>query len=286
MKYYAVRKGRQTGIFTTWDAAEKQVKGYPGAKYKSFKVKSEAEQFLNGQLSSTSHQSGKPDVKFPTADADDIILYTDGGSRNHGNVKGGHVKTNDKAAWAYLIVTPTNRFSDSGGEFGATNNRMEIMALYEALAYLNAHDLQDSHIHAVLDSKYVLNAINKNWLKGWQRRGWTRSGGQKLENKELWRSLAQELRNFPHLSLYWTKGHADNEGNVFVDRLLNETMDKMKAKTPQTASQRRPVSQPAAKPAPSKTHETDLKPSPDTEKSVQDIEYNLKQLGLFDDDDQ
>ena len=46
-KFYAVRKGRKTGIFTTWPDAQKQVSGFPGAEYKSFKTKEEAEAFLN-----------------------------------------------------------------------------------------------------------------------------------------------------------------------------------------------------------------------------------------------
>ena len=36
MKYYAVKKGRKTGIFTTWDDCKAQVNGYKGAVYKSF----------------------------------------------------------------------------------------------------------------------------------------------------------------------------------------------------------------------------------------------------------
>lgn len=45
-KFYAVKKGYQTGIFTTWDECQKQTKGYSGAIFKSFKTKIEAENFL------------------------------------------------------------------------------------------------------------------------------------------------------------------------------------------------------------------------------------------------
>lgn len=47
MKYYAVKSGKKTGIFTTWAEAEKQVKGVKGAKFKSFLTKAEAENYLN-----------------------------------------------------------------------------------------------------------------------------------------------------------------------------------------------------------------------------------------------
>lgn len=48
MKYYAVRVGKKTGIFTTWSETEPLVKGYLGTKYKSFATKQEAEQYLRG----------------------------------------------------------------------------------------------------------------------------------------------------------------------------------------------------------------------------------------------
>lgn len=45
-KFYAVKKGKKTGIFSTWDECKEQVTGYKGAVYKSFKTLSEAEAFL------------------------------------------------------------------------------------------------------------------------------------------------------------------------------------------------------------------------------------------------
>ena len=48
-KYYAVKKGRQTGIFLTWSDCEQQVKGYKGAIFKSFSTKQEAQEYLDDQ---------------------------------------------------------------------------------------------------------------------------------------------------------------------------------------------------------------------------------------------
>ena len=45
-KFYAVKKGKKTGIFLTWDECKEQVTGFKGAVYKSFKTLSEAEAFL------------------------------------------------------------------------------------------------------------------------------------------------------------------------------------------------------------------------------------------------
>ena len=45
-KVYAVKEGRETGIFKTWDECAKQVQKYPGAKFKSFKTIDEAKEYL------------------------------------------------------------------------------------------------------------------------------------------------------------------------------------------------------------------------------------------------
>lgn len=48
-KLYAVRRGRKTGIFNTWNECKKQTHGYSNAKYKSFKTIEEANAYLNGK---------------------------------------------------------------------------------------------------------------------------------------------------------------------------------------------------------------------------------------------
>ena len=47
-KFYAVRKGKKTGVFSTWDECKEQVTGFKGAIYKSFKTLVEAEEFVKG----------------------------------------------------------------------------------------------------------------------------------------------------------------------------------------------------------------------------------------------
>lgn len=47
-KFYAVKKGVQTGLFDTWEECKRMVHGFPGAVYKSFETRQEAEEYLNG----------------------------------------------------------------------------------------------------------------------------------------------------------------------------------------------------------------------------------------------
>ena len=121
MKYYAVKKGRTPGVYRTWEDAKKQVDGFSGAEYKSFEKITDATKYLNW------NKETQPDIvnedslsnaikKIKSASGKETsqpkqnisskyfaTIYTDGGSRNTGVHKGGHVNKTDKAAWAYLI---------------------------------------------------------------------------------------------------------------------------------------------------------------------------------------
>lgn len=59
-KFYAVREGRITGIFNEWKVCEAQVRGYPGARYKSFPTREEALSWLSDEKESPSEQSDGP----------------------------------------------------------------------------------------------------------------------------------------------------------------------------------------------------------------------------------
>lgn len=72
MKYYAVRKGRTPGIYTSWSDCQQQVNGYKGAEFKSFKSKTEAENFL------TSNVTNGEQIKSKLKVAEQMQVYVDG----------------------------------------------------------------------------------------------------------------------------------------------------------------------------------------------------------------
>lgn len=78
MKYYAVKKGNNIGVFDNWDECEKSIKGYKGADYKSFKSKEEAEQFL---VNDNEEELLAETNSIRTVDSlseEEIIIYSDG----------------------------------------------------------------------------------------------------------------------------------------------------------------------------------------------------------------
>lgn len=245
MKYYAVRKGRKPGIFTTWDEAKKQVDGFSNARFKSFPTYEEAEKFMHHQegqpeLAKTKPVAVKPvikkrpenNVQFKTVNSKKhyfATIYTDGGCRNTGNKAGDHVHSDDKAAWAYLIVNERNgqTFHGTKGTLGATNNQMELTALKEALYKLVELKYNTEDLLFRLDSKYVLDPIQTSDLAKWQANNWRRSNKQPVANVKIWQDIFKLLQVFPYAKFEWVKGHNGQHGNEFVDGLLNQTMDEM-----------------------------------------------------------
>ncbi|MDR0899557.1 MAG: ribonuclease HI [Lactobacillaceae bacterium] len=149
-----------------------------------------------------------------------LKIYSDGGNRNTGVQKGGHVNANDLSAWAYLIEFEGQQFSDSGFEYGQTNNAMEVTALLEAFRRVGRVD-NDVKVELILDSKYVLDSLEKGWAENWILKNDT-----KRPNFNLWKQLVPIYVSMKsQIDFIWVKGHASTPGNLFVDELLNKEMD-------------------------------------------------------------
>lgn len=104
----------------------------------------------------------------------------------------------------------------SGGFRRTTNNRMELMAVIAALQSLTREGL---NVTIFSDSSYVVNAIEKGWL-----RNWIRIGFKDKKNPDLWRQYAA-LAAKHNVRFTWVKGHADNPFNNRCDELATAAAD-------------------------------------------------------------
>jgi ribonuclease HI len=119
-KYYAVIKGRNTGIFTSWNECEAQVKGFKGAIYKSYKTRAEAQAAL-GISSENINNSNTYILESICVDASCL--------GNPGDVEYRGVSTKEKAEIFHSKIIP----------YG-TNNLGEFLTIVHGLAYLKKHD--------------------------------------------------------------------------------------------------------------------------------------------------
>lgn len=76
VKYYAVQRGRSTGVFFTWAECQKQVTGFPGAVFKSFPTMEEAEAFAKGGSAPIDKEN------LFEKDPNALIAYVDGSYHN------------------------------------------------------------------------------------------------------------------------------------------------------------------------------------------------------------
>ncbi len=209
-KFYAVAEGRCPGIYTDWATTEKQVKGFAAAKFKSFPTKEEAEAWLESPVYQT--REGRKDSRLkaghdpvPKADADCIVVYTDGGSINNPGPGG----------YGIVIENGGQRKELSGGFRHTTNNRMEMTAAIVALQSLRNCK---KRILLYSDSSYLVNGIAKGWARKWRSRGWRKANGEEVLNVDLWLQLLDLLEDM-QVSFNWVKGHDGNEYNERCDRL-------------------------------------------------------------------
>ena len=102
----------------------------------------------------------------------------------------------------------------SGGADCTTNNRMELTAVIEGLAALK----EACEVTVFSDSKYVVDAIEKGWARGWQKNGWRKSDKKPALNPDLWERLLS-LVDQHRVSFVWVKGHDGHPENERCDRL-------------------------------------------------------------------
>lgn len=213
-KFYAVKRGRKTGLFTVWAECAAQVKGFQGAVYKGFMTEEEARAWLGGADARTEQPRAAAEMAAPSAPDADYIIHTDGSClRNPGGAGG----------WAAVIeTTATGAVEEkSGGDPETTNNRMELTAALMALSAVP----EGARVALYTDSQYLKNAFTKFWLPAWKKRGWKKADGEPVLNQDLWVQLDAAFAA-RQVQFHWVKGHAGNPRNERCDALARAEAEK------------------------------------------------------------
>ncbi len=144
-------------------------------------------------------------------------IFTDGSSRGNPGPGGWGaiiVQSEESKVQSEMQVTELG-----GGEKMTTNNRMELNAAAEGLAYAP----KDFAIEVFTDSSYVINGITK-WIKGWKRNGWMTKTKADVMNKDLWMKLDEAMAEH---TVKWTYvgGHIGILGNERCDHIATAFAD-------------------------------------------------------------
>ncbi|MCI5605048.1 MAG: ribonuclease H family protein [Clostridia bacterium] len=194
-KYYAVKNGRHTGIYETWDECREQVNGYSGAEYKSFSNYSDAASYIGGQISLFDE---------PNFSENTVVAYVDGSYNIH------------TRQFAYGVVifhdgkelTFSQSFSDP--ELASMRNVAgEIKGAEKAMQYCAENNLSSLEIY------YDYEGIEK-WCTG----AWKTNKSGTIAYKKFYDEISKSVK----ISFNKVKGHSGDKYNDMADRLAKDAL--------------------------------------------------------------
>lgn len=135
-----------------------------------------------------------------------VEIWTDGACKGNPGLGG----------WGALLRQGRHEKALYGGEADTTNNRMELMAVIQALQALK----RPCSVVVHTDSQYVQKGMSE-WLLNWKRRGWRTADKKPVKNADLWQELDALVQQHT-VTWRWVRGHAGDPGNERADQLANQ----------------------------------------------------------------
>ncbi|NP_001072354.1 uncharacterized protein LOC779807 [Xenopus tropicalis] len=195
---YGVRRGRQAGVYNTWEECKEQVDRYPNASFKKLPTHSEARNYVRSHETSSPYSSAGRSAQ----------VYTDGCcSRN------GQYGANGGIGVYWGPGDSRNVSAKLEGR--QTNQRAEIEAARTAVKQARDDNITSLQINT--DSKFTINGMTQ-WVPKWKENGWKTVDGRDVINKQDFQKLDKACEN---MDIRWNyvPGHSGSVGNDRADQL-------------------------------------------------------------------
>lgn len=194
-KFYAVRKGRKTGVFNTWAECQAQINGFSGAEYKSFKTSGEAMDYVKGD---------KKIERSPVEEHEKAVAYVDGSYNVH---------TKEYSYGAVLLhMNKEYEYSEKGTDSTLADMRNvagEILGARKMMELCVKNNIKE------LDLYYDYEGIEK-WCTGaWQA---------KKEGTQAYRDAYNVMKTTLHVNFHKVAAHTGVELNERVDQLAKKAL--------------------------------------------------------------
>ena len=197
-KFYAVKKGKKTGIFSTWDECKEQVTGFKGAVYKSFKTLSEAEAFLE-----------RNEEKIENIEeVDGVYAYIDGSFDRINGIYGSGV----------VIVD-----GDKKHEYKHAGNREDYAQLHNVAGELEAAKFV---MWYAVDKKIreITLFYDYQGIEAWAVGDWQAN----LPYTQDYVKFYNKVKSVVKVNFVKVKAHTGVELNELVDKLAKEAIEQFK----------------------------------------------------------
>ena len=190
MKYYAVRIGRNPGIYHTWDECKRETMGFKGASFKKFSTREDAEAFINEI----------EEDKKETAEKDELVVYVDGSYRNSDKSHSyGVYMFNDEEEYTYS----KRFFKDSDMRNVSGEIKGAMRAMEEA---------------AKLGKKKIYLHYDYEGIRSWALGFWKTNKEGTIYYKNFYDSIKDKLE----VNFIKVEAHTGVKYNELVDKLAKE----------------------------------------------------------------
>ena len=197
-KVYAVKQGRQTGIFDTWAECQEQIKGFSGAVYKSFTSREDAEKYLGiGDGLTQNYLFEQPELSEPVQKSSDFMDYLE-----------------TDTCVAYVDGSNTDSRVGSGVVmiFGSATEKEEAVAVRNVAGEINSA-MMAMHTAKILGKRKVTIIYDYAGIEQWATGGWSAKTPLAQAYKKFYDNLSIEVE------FVKVKGHTGVEGNEMVDKV-------------------------------------------------------------------
>lgn len=190
MKYYAVRIGRNPGIYHTWDECKRETMGFKGASFKKFSTREDAEAFIN-EIEENKKES---------AEKDELVVYVDGSYRNSDKSHSyGVYMFNDEEEYTYS----KRFFKDSDMRNVSGEIKGAMRAMEEA---------------AKLGKKKIYLHYDYEGIRSWALGFWKTNKEGTIYYKNFYDSIKDKLE----VKFIKVEAHTGVKYNELVDKLAKE----------------------------------------------------------------
>lgn len=212
-KFYAVRTGRQPGIYRSWNACKAQVTGYKGAVYKSFSSQADAEDFITP----TTLPSATPLPSTTPLPSSSLIIYTDGSHFKTPGKTGGHLGAGGYCKWRgkeYSFSRPITsailqRYNITSE---VSNPTAEFIAFAETLSYFTNQPI-------TIPITFYIDYVG---VAAWMNGDWNAKEPYIISLRDTCLHLLEQIP--APVTIKYVASKSD-EGNLAADRLAKSPVE-------------------------------------------------------------
>lgn len=210
-KYYAVRKGRKTGILKTWAECQESIKGYSSAEYKSFESISQAEAYFDARVKTSIVKT------IDQLEENEMIAYVDGSY------------SEKKQLYSYGVVIFKN---DKKYSFCGAEGKLSLLSMRNVAGEIRGAELAMQYALENKAKKLYLY-FDYDGIEKWATNAWEAKKEGTKEYKKIYARISKELE----VIFVKVKAHSGDEFNDEADEMakraitLHETTKKKTAET-------------------------------------------------------